>query len=140
MTSAYDDVRQARRRGLLLLFVVLLGLLGVADGAYLSLVHIDYGLGKPSELAQVCSRLAPQGCAVTVGRFGSLMGIPVSLLGLGGSAAITVVALVAWLRRDRAHDPWRGLTFALAAFSVLVSLLMGVLSAAEGSYCPFCLA
>lgn len=140
MTRMDDEDRLARRRGLLLLLVVGLGLLGVAVGTYLSLVHIDYELGKPSELAEVCSKLAPQGCAVTTGRFGSLMGIPVSLLGLAGSAAITVVALVAWRHRAWAHDPWRGLAFALSAIAVLVSLLMAVLSGVEGSYCPFCVA
>lgn len=133
-----DDARQARRRGFLLLFVVLLALLGVAVGTYLSAVHIDYELGKPSKLAEVCSKLARQGCVVTTGRFGSLLGIPVALWGLGGAAATAVVAAMAWRHRASAHDPWRGLTFGLAALSVLASLLMAALSAVEGSYCPFC--
>ncbi|MCA9710215.1 MAG: thioredoxin domain-containing protein, partial [Myxococcales bacterium] len=140
MTGSYDDARQVSRRGILLLAVVLLAILGVADGVYLSLVHIDYELGKPSELAKVCSQFAAQGCSVTTGRFGSLLGIPVSLLGLGGAAATAVVGLVAWLRRARIHDPWRSTLLALAGLSVLASAVMATLSALEGSYCPFCVA
>lgn len=135
--SAYDD-RAARRRGLLLLLVVILAVAGMADGVYLSLVHVDYELGKPTELAKVCSQLAPQGCVVTTGRFGSLFGIPVSLWGLGGAAATAVVGIAAWLHRRDAHDPWRGTTFALGAASVLASIAMAMLSSLEGSYCPFC--
>ncbi|MCX4245119.1 thioredoxin domain-containing protein [Paraliomyxa miuraensis] len=138
MTPSDYDARQARRRGLLLLFVVLLAVLGAADGTYLSLVHIDYELGKPSDLAEVCSKLARQGCVVTTGRFGSLLGIPVSLWGLAGAAATAVVAAVAWRHRGQHHDPWRGTTFGLAAISVLASLAMAAFSALEGSYCPFC--
>jgi protein-disulfide isomerase/uncharacterized membrane protein len=139
-SSGQDDPGQVRRRGLLLLLVVVLGILGVADGAYLSLVHVDYELGKPTELARVCSQLAPQGCAVTTGRFGALFGVPVSVLGVAGAAATTVVAGGAWLHRRERHDPWRGIAFALAAASVLVSLVMAMLSSLEGSYCPFCVA
>lgn len=137
-SSGYDDPLQARRRGLLLLLVVILAVLGAADGVYLSLVHVDYELGKPTELAMVCSKLAPQGCAVTTGRFGALLGVPVSLWGLGGAAATAAVAMVAYTRRRERHDAWRGTTFALAMASVAASLVMAVLSGAEGSYCPFC--
>ncbi len=140
MLRPMSSEREARRRGLLLLLVVFLGILGVADGFYLTLVHVDYELGKPTDLALVCSQLAPQGCAVTTGRFGALFGIPVALLGLGGAAATAVVALVAWRRRREDHDAWRGTAFALAAFSVLASLVMATLSGLEGSYCPFCVA
>lgn len=135
--SAYDD-RAARRRGLLLLLVVILAVAGMADGVYLSLVHVDYELGKPTELAKVCSQLAPAGCVVTTGRFGSLLGIPVALWGLGGAAATAVTAAAAWVHRRERHDPWRGTTFALGAASVLASITMAMLSSLEGSYCPFC--
>jgi protein-disulfide isomerase len=136
--SGYDDSQAARRRGLLLLLVVILAVLGAADGVYLSLVHVDYELGKPTELAKVCSELAPQGCVVTTGRFGSLLGIPVALWGLGGAAATAVIAAVAWTRRRERHDPWRGTLFVLGAASVLASLVMAAFSSLEGSYCPFC--
>ena len=120
------------------LLVVILAVAGMADGVYLSLVHVDYELGKPTELAKVCSQLAPAGCLVTTGRFGSLLGIPVALWGLGGAAATAVVAGVAFVHRRERHDPWRGTTFALGAASVLASITMAMLSSLEGSYCPFC--
>lgn len=130
--------KETRRRGIVLLAMVILALLGVADGWYLSMAHVDYELGKASDLVEVCGKLSARGCAVTTGRFGSLMGIPVSVLGLGGAAATAVTAAMAFRNRDRGHDPWRGTAFALAAFSVLVSVLMGTLSTLEGSFCPFC--
>ncbi|MCA9652860.1 MAG: thioredoxin domain-containing protein [Myxococcales bacterium] len=132
--------KEARRRGILLLAMVVLALLGVADGWWLTMVHVDYELGKASELVQVCGKLSARGCAVTSGRFGTMMGIPVSVLGLGGAAATALAAGMAWRRRALDHDPWRGTAFALAAFSVLSSVLMGTLSALEGSFCPFCVA
>ena len=75
-----------------------------------------------------------------MGRFGSLMGIPVSLIGLGGAAATTVVGLGAWIRRAESHDPWRSTLLGLVGLSVLASVLMAILSTLEGSYCPFCVA
>ncbi len=131
---------QARRRAILLALVVLLALLGVANGWYLTRVHVDYELGKPTELVEVCSQFASRGCAVTSGRFGTLMGIPIALWGLGGAAATAVTAAVAITRRRESHDPWRGITFALAVASVLASIVMATLSAMEGSFCPFCVA
>lgn len=137
--TALDTER--RRRGILLLVMVVLALLGVADGGYLTMVHVDYELGnRSSELAQVCGKFASRGCAVTSGRFGTLWGIPVAVLGTGGAAATALTAAMAWRNRKRDHDPWRGIAFALAAFSVLASVLMGTLSTLEGSYCPFCVA
>lgn len=123
-----------------MLLIVILAVAGIADGLYLTIVHVDYEYGKPSDLVQVCGAMASRGCAVTTGRFGDLMGIPVSVLGMAGAAATAVTAAMAWRARDRAHDPWRGTTFALAMFSVLVSVMMAMFSLAEGSFCPMCVA
>jgi protein-disulfide isomerase/uncharacterized membrane protein len=135
-----NDPQAVRRRSLLLGLVVVLAILGMADGVYLTLVHVDYELGKPTELAKVCSALARHGCAVTTGRFGSFLGIPVSLWGLGGAAATAALATAAFTRRHAPHDPWRGTTFLLAGASVLASLVMAMLSSLEGSFCPLCVA
>lgn len=135
-----ETTPSARRRGHLLLLVAVLALVAVADGVYLTLAHVDYEFGKPSELVQVCGKLASRGCAVTTGRFGDLMGIPVSVLGMAGAAATAVAAAMGYRQRRAAHDPWRGTTFGLAAFSVLASMLMAVFSLVEGSFCPMCVA
>lgn len=134
-----SDTRE-RRRGILLLAMVVLALLGVADGWYLTVVHVDYELGKASELVQVCGKFASHGCAVTSGRYGDIMGVPISVIGMGGAAATAITSAMAWRNRSQAHDAWRGTAFALAMFSVLTSLVMGMLSASEGSFCPFCVA
>ncbi|MEM7152739.1 MAG: thioredoxin domain-containing protein [Myxococcota bacterium] len=131
---------QERRRGILLLAMMVLAVLGVADGWYLTMVHVDYELGRASELVQVCGKLASRGCAVTTGQYGDIMGVPISVIGMSGAAATAVAAAGALRNRAKAHDPWRGTAFALAAFSVLASMLMGMLSASEGSFCPFCVA
>jgi len=135
-----DDARRVRRRGILLAVVGLLAILGVADGVYLSLVHVDYAMGKTSEMVEVCGQMSARGCQVTTGRFGTILGVPVSLVGLGGAAATAVVAIGAWVRRARAHDAWRSTLLALVGLSVLASLVMFVLSTLERSYCPFCVA
>lgn len=117
-----------------------LAVLGMANGTWLTIVHIDYELDPESALRQVCGALAANGCAVTTGRFGALWGVPVSLIGLGGASATALTAALAWRHRDRPRDPWRSMVLLLAAISVLASMLMGALSAIEGSFCPFCVA
>ncbi|MCH9682902.1 MAG: thioredoxin domain-containing protein [Deltaproteobacteria bacterium] len=138
MTGSTRADSLARRRAILLILVVLLGLAGVADGLYLTRVHVDYELGKPTDLVEVCSQWSSRGCAVTSGRFGSLFGAPIALWGMAGAAATAVTAAVAWFRRREYHDPWRGTAFALASISVLASVVMATLSLLEGSFCPFC--
>ena len=120
--------------------VVVLAMLGVVDGWYLTMIHVDYEFRPGSELRQVCGALTTHGCAVTTGRFGDVAGIPVSVLGMGGAAATAVVAAVARRRRALACDPWRDLAFGLALVSLLASMLMGTFSFIERSFCPFCVA
>ncbi|MEX1365562.1 MAG: vitamin K epoxide reductase family protein, partial [Nannocystaceae bacterium] len=116
---------EQRIRGILLGLVLVLAVLGVADGWYLTMVHVDYELSPDSALRKVCGALASNGCAVTTGRFGDVLGVPVSVIGMGGAAATAITAAVARRRHVQAHDPWRSTAFALASVSVLASLLMG---------------
>jgi protein-disulfide isomerase len=117
---------------------MVVALLAVADGAYLTLVHVDYEVGKPG-VSQVCHKLAAQGCSVTAGRFGDIAGIPIATIGMGGAMAIAVAAAVGIRRRYDAHDKWRAATYLLAMFSVAASAVMAVFSVVESSFCPFCL-
>ena len=135
-----ETARQQRMRGLLLAAVVLLAMLGVVNGWYLTMAHVDYQLMPDSSIQKVCGALASKGCAVTTGRFGDVLGLPVSLIGLAGASATAVAAAVARRRRSRSRDPWRDTALLLAATSVLVSALMATLSSLEGSFCPFCVA
>lgn len=118
--------------------VVALAVLGMLDGWYLTMVHVDYELSPDSQLRKVCGALAANGCAVTTGRFGDVAGIPVSVIGLGGATATAITAAVAWRRRGQPRDPWRSTTLCLAAISVIASMVMATLSSIEGSFCPFC--
>lgn len=138
--SILAAAKQQRLRGILLGAVVVLAMIGVVNGWYLTMVHVDYELSPDSALRKVCGALATHGCAVTSGRFGDVAGIPVSVIGLGGAAATAVTAAIARRRRSRIRDPWRSTVLALAIISVLASLLMGSLSLVEGSFCPFCVA
>jgi protein-disulfide isomerase/uncharacterized membrane protein len=128
-------VPEADRRPLLLLLV--LALLGAADGLYLTIVHLDYEVGRAG-LSSICHALSATGCTVTAGRFGDVSGIPVSLIGMGGALATATCAGVAWIRRERWEDPFRGGALVLAMLSVIASITMAVLSLVEGAWCPFC--
>ncbi len=125
------------RRALALAGVVLLALAGVADGIYLSLVHIDLELGGGG-IGRLCHALSRTGCEVTGGRYGALFGLPVALVGAAGALATLVVALLALARRRDDRHPSHAALVGLAAASVAASLLMALLSALEGGYCPFC--
>ncbi|MEM7156660.1 MAG: thioredoxin domain-containing protein [Myxococcota bacterium] len=133
-------IRQQRWRGILLGAVVVLAMLGVVNGWYLTMIHVDYEFSPGSELRKVCGALTTHGCAVTTGRFGDLAGIPVSVIGLGGAAATAIVAARARRHRAAARDPWRNLAFGLAMVSLMASMLMGTFSFIERSFCPFCVA
>ena len=125
------------RRILALLATLALSLLAVADGIYLSMVHIDLEFGGGG-IGQLCHRLSETGCAVTGGRFGDLLGIPVSVIGGAGAATCALLAIIALIRAGRPRDVLRDLLLTLAALSVLASVIMATLSLVEGKFCPFC--
>lgn len=129
---------KTRDRTVPLVILVALAALAMADGVYLTLVHLDY-LSGIKTIAGACQTLSEHGCAVTAGRFGSIAGIPVATIGLAGAASVFVVGLASLRRRGVADDPNRTVLLALTGFSVIASLAMGVLSTIEDSFCPFCL-
>jgi protein-disulfide isomerase/uncharacterized membrane protein len=134
-TSLVPAVTAAVRRPFL--WLVLVALLGAADGLYLSIVHVDMEVGFES-MSQVCHRFSSTGCRVTGGRFGDLYGIPVATFGFAGSLAIAILGAVAWRRRERWEDPYRSTIAVLASIALLASLTMAVFSFVEGAFCPFC--
>ncbi len=129
---------QRPNRSLPLLALIVLAVCAVANGVYLTMVHVDYTTGVDT-VAGACQGLAEHGCAVTAGRFGAVAGIPVAAIGLAGGASILVCAVAAYRKRDALHDGYRSLLLVLTGFSVFASVIMGMLSSLEGSFCPFCL-
>lgn len=130
---------QTRNRTVPLVALVVLALLAVADGVWLTVVHIDYATGI-NTVASTCHSISENGCTVTAGRFGAVMGVPVATIGAAGSFAILVLGVGALLKRDATEDPQRSLLLLLGGFSVVASIVMATLSTIEGSYCPFCVA
>ena len=128
---------QVEQRKRMLAAIMLLALLAVADGVWLTHVHVNLTVGKPG-VGQVCHALSKDGCSVTAGEYGSLFGVPVALIGAAGALSTFVVALVAYRRRSESYEPFRVATFVLAMVSVLASVIMGSLSAIADSFCPFC--
>lgn len=120
-----------------LIALIALSVLAAADGIYLMRVHIDYVTGV-NTVAGACYEYAENGCSVTAGRFGSVLGIPVAAIGFGGALATLTCAIAAFTRRAKRHDAFRTLLFALASFSVLASAIMATFSVIEESFCPFC--
>lgn len=121
------------------LWLVLVALLGAADGLWLSIVHVDMEVGFES-MSQVCHRFSSTGCRVTGGRFGDLYGIPIATFGFAGSLAIAILGVAAWRRRERWEDPYRSTIMVLASLAALASITMAALSFVEGAFCPFCVA
>jgi protein-disulfide isomerase/uncharacterized membrane protein len=128
-----------KQRSMLLALVVLVALLGVADGVYLTIVHIEYDVGKAG-IGTMCHKLSATGCSVTAGRFGNIYGIPVATIGAGGALATAVLGVIAWMRRAKWEDPYRQALLVLATLSVGASIVMASVSLSEGSWCPFCVA
>lgn len=122
-----------------LIVLIVLSTLAVANGIYLMRVHIDYVTGV-NTVAGACYEYAENGCSVTAGRFGSVLGIPVAAIGFAGALGTLACAVMAFRRRASRHDGYRSLLFALASFSLLASVVMGTFSVIEGSFCPFCVA
>lgn len=120
-----------------LLALIVFALAGVADGIYLTLVHLDYETGN-AEAATVCHKLAEHGCTITAGKYGALLGIPVATIGFAGATTVLLLAIMAWLKRNEAEDANRSLVLVMSAIAVGASVLMGGISMMEGSFCPFC--
>ncbi|MGB1274767.1 MAG: DsbA family protein, partial [Nannocystaceae bacterium] len=112
-------------------------LLAVADGVYLTMVHLDLEFGGGG-LGKICHAVSATGCSVTGGRFGEIFGLPVSLV--GGAAAFTcfILALVGVFRYRRERDGLRDVVYGSAMIAVVASVVMGILSTVEQAYCPFC--
>ena len=128
-----------KQRSTLLALVVLVALLGVADGVYLTIVHIEYDVGRAG-IGTMCHQFSATGCSVTAGRFGNISGVPVATIGGAGALATAVLAAIAWTRRTRWEDPYRQAILVLASFSLAASVVMASVSLNEGSWCPFCVA
>lgn len=116
--------------------VLVLSIGAIAVGIYLTIEHIHIKLQISG--TGLCYALASGGCEVTGGRFGSLLGVPVSVIGLAGAITTASLATIALFRRFQARDVARGLLFLVACASVIASVVMFVLSFVEGSFCPFC--
>ena len=128
---------QVEQRKRMLAAIMLLALLAVADGVWLTHLHVNLTVGKPG-VGQVCHALSKDGCSVTAGEYGALFGVPVSVIGTAGALSTFVVALIAFRRRSESYEPFRVATFVLAMVSVLASIVMASLSAKANSFCPFC--
>src|SRR5688572_27406268 len=126
-------------RSIALVVFIALACLGVCNGVYLTLVHVDYEVGLNS-VSSVCHALTSAGCSVTAGRFGAVGPIPVATIGFAGALSMGLLGIAALRRRRLPRDPLRSMLLALAVVSVVISIVMASLSALEGSFCPFCLA
>jgi len=117
--------------------LLLLSILAMVDGVYLTLVHLDLVVGGRS-FGGMCHALARRGCDVTGGRFGSMGDVPTALVGFAGALATAVVCMQALRGRDAARSAWLQGLRALTFISVLASIGMALASWVEGAFCPLC--
>lgn len=137
VANACSELKQKSTPTLALVALVVLAVLAAANGVWLTLVHLDYLFGSGA-LGQVCEGLSSSGCAVTVGQYGHVMGIPIAVIGFAGGATTAALGVVALLRREREDDPLRTCLLSLTSIAVVVSAVMAVISYGENSWCPFC--
>ena len=120
-----------------LLAIGVLSALAMADGVYLTLVHIDLEVGARG-LGAICHALARQGCAITGGRYGAFFGVPTALFGFAGATATFTLNFRASRRAPALRQSWLLGLLVLSGVSVASSLAMALISLISRSYCPFC--
>ena len=116
-----------------------LGLIGVGLCAYLFYLHLGQLRGEFLGGA-ICSGSGVLNChAVTAGRWGAFLGLPLPLWGLIGYVSVITLALLA--RQSTAFAvPAMILTAWLAAvFLAIDAVLLGVMAFVIRFYCVFCL-
>lgn len=122
----------------LMLWLVLLGLLGVGVAAELTRIHL-FVHTDPS-FHSVCAVSEGVNCeTVASSPYSVFAGIPVSVWGLAAYGWIGVLGLWGWSRR-RLHATWPlGLLLVLSTCSVLTSAILAVVSLTRiDSLCLFC--
>ena len=119
---------------------VLLGILGVAVSVELTRIHVF--VHTDPDYHSVCAMSDRINCeTVAISPYSVFAGIPVSVWGIAGYVAMTVLAL--WADPiARPHKTWPvGLLLLLTGFSVATSAVLGFISATRiDSICLFCTA
>lgn len=114
--------------------------LAVLVHGYLTMHYYPLVLGLATG-PSICNISSSMNCdAVTASAYSSVFGIPVAAFGLVFNGMLFVLGLLTWLGlRDSSDRAWRDV-FWLSFVSVIVSIIMGGISALFiGSYCLFCI-
>ncbi len=101
---------------------------------------IHYGIGSSSKLCNVNQTFNCE--AVTASKYSQFMGIPLSIFGLCLHLVLFILLMGALTKEEESEEraTWSCSLIALSGFSVLASLVMGVISLTKLSvYCPLCL-
>ena len=126
---------QKSRRVALVVFLFLAAA-GVADGIYLTSIHLQ-GAVDDTYSSSACHALSEHGCDIAVkSPWSEVSGVPVSLAGAALDASLVLLALLALVSKVPAVPT--ALLFLFGIVGVLVSLLMAGVSVVSGSFCPFC--
>ncbi len=128
----------------LLIGIIILAILGIADGLYLVNLKIeDEATGIAS--SRVCEALSETGCSIALDSAVSSIGpVPLSLIGVATYCIVLVLA-VRWWRKSRLPHASESSAFegsaiaAIATASVALSFALAGYSAWLGSWCIFCI-
>ena len=117
----------------------ILALVGVVIGASLTWMHIRSASGYEAD-SGVCDALSETGCSIALSESGMLLGMPISLIGVGGALAIVFCIAMSffWPVRAAEDNRFLSLAWALGFVSVLASAGMAVVSFMDGRFCPLC--
>ena len=117
-----------------------LSFLGMALAAYMAYLHLGLMRGELLGGA-VCSGTGPFNChAVTAGSWGKFLGMPLSLWGCIGYAAVFALACLGQYLPDFAEDALKLIVVFSAAFLAIDAALLALMVFVIRFFCLFCLA
>ena len=123
------------------LWCLLLSLIGIGLCGYLTFLHL--GLMRGELLGGAAcggSATSPLNChAVTSGRWGSVLGMPLALWGIVGYVGVFALSLLGRQSTQWATHTLTLLVLLSAAFVAVDAVLLGVMVIAIRYYCVFCL-
>ena len=116
-----------------------MALIGTLIGANLTRMHVRSASGYDAN-SGVCDALSKTGCEIALSESGMFLGLPISLIGMGGGLAIVLCIAASFFGsvRSEGENRFLVLVWGLGLVSVIASVAMAIVSLIDGRFCPLC--